>query len=225
MANREPYKWITVKGKHIPVYKDEHGDDVFGLGQDEEPMPDYEDSLDPEEFLKKNLPKLKELYLKAHAVGNDFDTDEEWRKFRTKQELKDVHEMPIEDALSVVRESIPPNVHEGWFRSANSEYKPRLVAGILANPGTLNAGLNIAYYNYRYQFEWYSDIKQQWIPHEGVDQSKKLSFQQWLKTPQTLFRGDYGQSAIESDVFSAYTPDKRIAEKFLNTATTLTQMS
>ena len=48
MANREPYKWITVKGKHIPVYKDEHGDDVFGLGQDEEPMPDYEDSLDPE---------------------------------------------------------------------------------------------------------------------------------------------------------------------------------
>lgn len=32
MADREPYKWITVKGKHIPVYKDEHGQDVFGNG-------------------------------------------------------------------------------------------------------------------------------------------------------------------------------------------------
>ena len=35
MADREPYKWITVKGKHIPVYKDEHGDDVFGAGREE----------------------------------------------------------------------------------------------------------------------------------------------------------------------------------------------
>lgn len=34
MADREPYKWITVKGKHIPVYKDEHGQDVFGIGSE-----------------------------------------------------------------------------------------------------------------------------------------------------------------------------------------------
>lgn len=35
MADREPYKWITVKGKHIPVYKDEYGQDVFGNGVEE----------------------------------------------------------------------------------------------------------------------------------------------------------------------------------------------
>lgn len=35
MADREPYKWITVKGKHIPVYKDEHGQDVFGKGRED----------------------------------------------------------------------------------------------------------------------------------------------------------------------------------------------
>ena len=35
MADREPYKWITVKGKHIPVYKDEHGQDVFGNGRED----------------------------------------------------------------------------------------------------------------------------------------------------------------------------------------------
>lgn len=32
MTAKEPYKWITVKGAHIPVYKDEHGQDVFGTG-------------------------------------------------------------------------------------------------------------------------------------------------------------------------------------------------
>lgn len=218
MADREPYKWITVKGKHIPVYKNEYGDDVFGNGQDEEPIPNYEDSLDPDEFVKKNLKQLKELYNKAHKEGKDFDTDDEWRRFRTKQELKDIHEIPIEDALSKIRESIPSNVHSGWFRSANSEYKPRLTDSVLANPGTLNAGLNVAYYNYRYQFEWYSEYEQKWKPLEGKDQSKKLSFQQWLNTPQVLYRGDYGQKAIGADVFSAYTPDRRIAEKFLNTS-------
>lgn len=41
MADREPYKWITVKGKHIPVYKDEHGQDVFGNGRE-----DYKSSED-----------------------------------------------------------------------------------------------------------------------------------------------------------------------------------
>lgn len=35
MADREPYKWITVKGAHIPVYKDEYGKDVFGNGVEE----------------------------------------------------------------------------------------------------------------------------------------------------------------------------------------------
>lgn len=31
----EPIRWITVKGKHIPVYRDEHGQDVFGNGREE----------------------------------------------------------------------------------------------------------------------------------------------------------------------------------------------
>lgn len=33
MADKEPYKWITVKGAHIPVYKNEYGEDVFGVGE------------------------------------------------------------------------------------------------------------------------------------------------------------------------------------------------
>ena len=45
MADREPYKWVTVKGKHIPVYKDEHGQDVFGKG--------HEDYTSSEEMAKR----------------------------------------------------------------------------------------------------------------------------------------------------------------------------
>lgn len=41
MADKEPYKWITVKGKHIPVYKNEYGEDVFGAGRE-----DYKSSED-----------------------------------------------------------------------------------------------------------------------------------------------------------------------------------
>lgn len=45
MAERELYKWITIKGAHIPVYKDEHGQDVFGTG--------YEDYKSSEEMAKR----------------------------------------------------------------------------------------------------------------------------------------------------------------------------
>ena len=87
---------------------------------------------------------------------------------------------------------------------------------MLQNPGTLNAALNVAYYNYRYQFERYSEMYGKWIPYDDVDQSKKLSFKDWLNTPQTMYRGDYNQKSVKSDIFSAFTPDKRMAEKFYN---------
>ena len=34
MAEKEPYKWVTVQGKHIPVYHGEDGNDVFGVGKE-----------------------------------------------------------------------------------------------------------------------------------------------------------------------------------------------
>lgn len=30
----EPDRWVTVKGAHIPIYKDEQGNDVFGVGKE-----------------------------------------------------------------------------------------------------------------------------------------------------------------------------------------------
>lgn len=36
MSEKEPYKWITVMGKHIPVFRGENGEDVFGVGKEKE---------------------------------------------------------------------------------------------------------------------------------------------------------------------------------------------
>lgn len=43
MSDREPVRWITIKGKHLPVYED----GSIGVGQEEEPKEDndYEKSL------------------------------------------------------------------------------------------------------------------------------------------------------------------------------------
>lgn len=34
MAEREILRWVTVHGKHFPIYKDEDGNEVFGTGQE-----------------------------------------------------------------------------------------------------------------------------------------------------------------------------------------------
>lgn len=172
----------------------------------------YKDAMTEQEFIKSNLKELKEVYKREGSEG----VTERWYQTRLEKERQNLKEIPIQDAVSKVRDSIPDNVSAGWFRNANSEYKPKLVSAIMGNEGTLNAGLNMGYHNYRYQFEHYSEYHQKWIPNEGVDQSKKLSFEQWLDTPQTMYRGTYGQKSIKSDIFQSYTPDIKIAQKFLN---------
>ena len=34
MAEREILRWVTVNGKHFPIYKDEDGNEVFGVGEE-----------------------------------------------------------------------------------------------------------------------------------------------------------------------------------------------
>ena len=87
MADKEPYKWITVKGKHIPVYKDEHGQDVFGVGQEEKkksPADMNEDEIRnyiQNELMDKdsyfNTPEYQDLTKYTHTA---FETQEKLQK-------------------------------------------------------------------------------------------------------------------------------------------------
>lgn len=212
MAEREPVRWITVKGKHLPVY----ADGSIGVGQEDAPVEEYKDTFDIEQFGELNDGEDTQDFIRANLKNpafmeygktHDFEAIEQLQHtMRFKKALKHgMHEMKIEDAISQVRENIKASHISGWFREANSEYKPRIAEQLLSNPETLNAAYNIAYYNYKYSTD------------------KPLSFKEWLVTPQTMYRGTSGQQNIRSDIFSAWTPDKKVAEDFAygrgNTAT------
>lgn len=152
------------------------------------------DSLDFDDFIDQNLSNSDFM-----SFGRDHSMDEIkdlWRQKRTSVELKDIHEMSLDDAIDQIQDTIPSSVMSGWFRNADSEYKPILTDYILSNPGTLNAGMNIAYNNYK------------------SGNSNPKSFNDWVKTPQTMYRGTHGQKTVASDVFDSYTPDRSIANKF-----------
>ena len=156
------------------------------------------DNLDFNKWIKENLsnPEFKQ-FGKDNGMEGAHDL---WRQKRAEAELKNVHEMSIEDAISTITDNVDPNTITGWFKNANSNYKPKLIEQILGNKGVLNAGLNVAYYNYKYD-----------MAGKG---KKPLDFKTWLVTPMELYRGTTGQTEIQSDIFTSYSADKVVAAKF-----------
>lgn len=163
------------------------------------------DNTDFNAWIKENL-KTAEFKQFGRENGMD-DVKALWRDKRVQEELKTVHEISKEDAISQVREAIPDQTHKLWFLEADSDIKPKLADYILQNKGTLNAGLNIAYSNYKDEMK-------------GKNQTP-LSFSKWIDTPQTMYRGEHGQEHVKSDIFLSYTRDRKIAEKFGDKITTI----
>ena len=164
--------------------------------------PKYIDNEDFKAFQKANFDEMKAL----HKQGGMDAVREAYYNTRQATERKAAKELTQEEAVNVARESIPQNISDGWFREANSEYKPKLVQSIMQNPGTMNAGWNIAYQNY---------------VNSLPSGQEPVSFNKWLNTPQTFYRGTRGQQTVKSDVFSAYTPSRKIAESFGSNITTI----
>lgn len=221
MAEREIERWVTVNGVHIPIYKDggmePHKDRQINKSEEQaterkESSNQLKDSKNFNDFVRENRHNAD--LRKVLEDGSMEDIKQEWYQLRHDTEIKNLKEQDIEKSINTVTENIRSSALTGWFRSANSDYKPEIADSILSKDGTLNAGLNIAYYNYRWQYERYSEFYGRWVPHEGVDQSTKLSFSEWLKTPQTMYRGTHGQNTVSSDVFLSYTPDKDMASRF-----------
>ena len=204
--DKEPARWITIKGKHLPVY----ADGTIGVGQEDEPAETYKDTFDinslgqledsgddVQDFIRAN--KNNKAFMQ---YGRDYSIEaieQLHHTMRHKNALKQgMYETKIEDAISQVRDTIKASHISGWFKEANSDYKPRIAEQLLSNPKTLNAAYNIAYENYK------NDSKTK----------NPLPFKEWLVTPITMYRGTSGQKDVRSDVFSAWTTDKRVAENF-----------
>lgn len=192
---KEIKRWITVNGTHVPIY--ENNNDRYEDTFDIESMGDLDPEGDVQDFIQNNLsnPAFKQY-------GRDYGMDAIQQLQYTVQHHKamkeGMHETKIEDAIQQVRDNIKASHISGWFREGDSDYKPRIAEQLLANPETLNAAYNIAYENYK----------------NDINVKNPLPFEKWLYTPQIMYRGTSGQSNVESDVFSAWTPDKRVAENF-----------
>ena len=169
------------------------------------------DNTDFKAWIKENLdnPEFKQF---GRENGMD-DVKNLWYEKRAAEELKNLHELSKEDAIAQVRDAIPDQTSKGWFLEANSDVKPKLVDYIMMNEGTLNAGLNIAYSNYKDEVAL-NNIR-------NHTSTKPLSFKTWLNTPQTVYRGEHGQEHVKSDIFLSFTRDKTVAKKFGESISTI----
>lgn len=157
------------------------------------PNGDYEAAENKREFMKENMRELKENGVRSVAGAN-----EQFENTMMHEASENVHLVSDQEAVDTVRDNVPDSWMRGWFVDADSEYKPKLEDAILGNPEVLNAGWNIAYRDF--------------IETVGADSGK--TFEDFLYTPMSMFRGTNGQSEIASDVWSSFSMDRKIAESF-----------
>lgn len=161
----------------------------------------YEDGDTYEEWQRANLrgrdnPNRIALS-KIYDEGGHEAVIQEYFNFKLEKNTKDLHQISEDEAHEVIYDNMSQSTYDGWIREANSAYKPRIVNAIVSSPEMRNATLNLMYENYKY---FHPDTK--------------MSFEEFLETPVTMFRGGRGQKHVDDDVFSSYTFDKKIADKF-----------
>ena len=142
--------------------------------------------------VKQNIDEAKKSGIDSNKKMREF-----WRRAKLEDfTKKDVHELTKEDAEDIIYKAIPKDVWYGWFWYADSNYKPVIETLILDDKKVRNAGINLAWQIYK-------------------DTTKKnISLKDFLNTKITLYRGEIENNPIESDVFTSYTTNRSIAEKF-----------
>ena len=151
------------------------------------------DNTSFDSFVKENMSNSD---FKEYGKKNKMKAVKDlWRDIRYNEELKNISRISLEDAYKVI-DSTPSSGWQSWFTGSDSGVKDILIDNILSHKGVLNAGMNIAYENYK-----------------NTTNGTPMSFDKWLKTPQTLYRGVSSLSDKNESVFMSYSPDKRIADK------------
>ena len=139
---------------------------------------------------------MKENGIMSPKALRDYWVNEKYNSF-TKNDAKEITK---EEAIEIVRNNVDQNTLNGWFVNADSDYKEKIETAILDNKELRNAGLNIAYHNYK---------------ESGND----VSFDEFVNKEQKMYRGERGQQTIEADKFKSFTPDRKVAERFGNEVT------
>ena len=155
------------------------------------------DADDFDAFVKENA---KNPDVRAYVIDEENGVDgleKLWRDTRISESKQRLREISLEEADDILERSLPNSTRLEWFQNENSLIKPKLAHYLAKDPDLVNAGMTVAYRNYA-----------------DSTLGKPLPFDEWLTTPQKMYRGTHGQKMLDEDIFSAFTPDRRVAEKF-----------
>lgn len=109
----------------------------------------------------------------------------------------DAKELTKEEATDILYAKTDRGVMREWFTNYDSNIKPKIEDAILNDKELRNAGLNLAYHNFK-EFDF-----------KGAN--KDISFDEFLDTPITLYRGKHSKGLIDDDAFVSFTPDLETA--------------
>lgn len=146
---------------------------------------------DLQSFVRDNIPALK-----AIGVNNNESAMALWRNANYSRDDFQPIEMAMEDAVDVIRNKVPENILDGWFRSADSGYKPKLENIALTDKDVRNAALNVMWDNYK-QFS-----------------GKDIDFNKFLYSNIPVYRGKNQENYTDDDKVLSFTFDRSVAESF-----------
>lgn len=144
---------------------------------------------------RDKVQEMKEMGIKSPKAMREYWVEQKMKGF-TENDAKEITE---EKAIDIIQKNIGQNVLDGWFRNADSDYKEKLETAILENKEVRNAGLNIAFKN--------------WKDSTG---DTETSFKDYVNTTVPMYRGEHGQETLSKDVFKSYTTDRNVALSFGN---------
>lgn len=146
---------------------------------------------DLQSFIRDNVPALK-----AIGVNNNESAMTLWRNANYSREDFQPIEIAMEDAVDVIRNKVPENILDGWFRNADSGYKSKLENIALTDKDVRNAALNIMWDNYK-QFS-----------------GKDIDFNKFLYSNIPVYRGKNQENYTDDDKALSFTFDRSVAESF-----------
>lgn len=149
------------------------------------------------EDFSKTPSKEAKAEFKAKGMKPD-DLKELWRNRKMQGFTRgDAKELTKEAAADILNTKMDRGVAREWFTNYDSNIKPKIEDAILNDKELRNAGLNLAYHNFK-EFDF-----------KGTN--KDISFDEFLDTPITLYRGKHSKGLIDDDTFVSFTPDLETA--------------
>ena len=144
---------------------------------------------DFQKFQRENIKSLQKIGVKSSKEAGAI-----WKEARYTSPTPS--QMSRDDAVDMLRDRVPENILDGWFRNADSSYKGKLENLALSDKEIRNAALNIMWSNFK-EFS-----------------GKDIDFEEFLHSEIPVYRGKNSEKYVDGDEILSFSFDEKIAEKF-----------